>query len=123
MQSRLSVLVAGLRRFFVILAALAAGVTCLTLLLALLGKWDVARTVSAGFDAIGAFLLVIGFFVGNRGPVRLRGDQATPFAPRRVRWATPDERTDTLNDSAVFVAVGLVMVVIGIVIDPRYSLV
>jgi len=124
-QSRFSVLVAGLRRFFVILAALAGGVTCLMVLLAFLGKWDVARTVSAGFDAIGAFLLVIGFFVGNRGPVRLKSEQAAlPFSgPRRVRWATPDERADTLNDSAVFVAVGLVMVVIGIVIDPRYSLV
>jgi hypothetical protein len=122
-QSRLSVLVAGIRRFFVILAALAGGVTCLALLLALLGHWSVDRTVSACFDAVGAFLLVVGFFVGNRGPVRLRGDQVTPFAPRRVRWATPDERSDTLNDSAVFVAVGLVMVVIGVVIDSRYSLI
>jgi hypothetical protein len=115
-------LAAGLRRFFVILVSLAAGTTLLMLLLALIAGWDVNRAVSAGFDVVGAFLMVVGFFVGNRGPVRLKTDASTIRAPRRVRWATPEERADTLNDSAVFVVIGLVMVVIGIVIDARYSL-
>jgi hypothetical protein len=122
-QPRLSVLAAGLRRFSVILLGLAGATTLLALLFALLGKWDVGRAVSVGFDVVGAFLLVVGFFVGNRGPVRLKGESVPMFGPRHVRWATPDERADTINDSAVFVAVGLVMVVIGVVIDARYSLV
>jgi hypothetical protein len=125
MQSRGAVLLAGLRRFFVILLGVAVTVTLITLLLAFLGKWDVDRVVSAGFDVVGAFLMVVGFFVGNRGPVRLKGEAQTApfFGPRHVRWATPEERAETLNDSAVFVAVGLAMVVIGIVIDTRYSLI
>ena len=34
----------------------------------------------------------------------------------------PEERDEAINVSAFFVAVGFVLVVIGIVIDPRYRL-
>ena len=44
------------------------------------------------------------------------------FGQRYVRWATPAEREETISDSAVFVAVGLAMIVIGITIDSRYHL-
>jgi len=68
-------------------------------------------------------VIVAGFFVGNRGPVRLKGEGAAPFFGQRyVRWATPAEREETISDSAVFVAVGLAMIVIGITIDSRYHL-
>jgi hypothetical protein len=123
-EGRVRFLAAGLRRFLVILAALSALTTVLSLLLALLARWDVDRAVSIGFDLVGVFLLVAGFFFGNRGPARLRGAGAAPFfGPRMARWATAEEREEALNDSAVFLAVGLVLVVIGIAIDSRYSLV
>lgn len=121
-QSRWSVLFAGIRRFLVILVSLAAGTALIGLVASFLGNFAVDRAVSAAFDLVGVFLLVVGFFVGNRGPVRLKGAASVPlFAQRQVRWATPDERTETLNDSAIFVAVGIVMILIGIAIDSRYS--
>jgi hypothetical protein len=117
-------LAAGLRRFFLLLVGVAGGTSALAVLLAFLAHWSVDRAVSVGLDLVGVFLLVIGFFVGNRGPTRLKGEASVPLlGQRRMRWATPSEREETLSDSAVFVAVGLVLVVIGIAIDNRYRLV
>jgi hypothetical protein len=87
---------------------------------------DVARTVSVGFYAVGSFLLISGFFVGNRGPVRLkRSGDAGPFllGSRFVRWASPEEREETINLSAIFVVLGFVLILVGVVADNRYDLV
>lgn len=124
MEGRVALLAAGFRRFFFILLALAAATTLIALLLALLAGWNIGRSVSLGFDLVGVFLLVVGFFVGNRGPVRLKGQASVPlFGQRRVRWATLPEREEALSDSAVFVAVGLAMILIGIALDGRHQLV
>lgn len=124
MEGRVALLAAGFRRFFFILLGLAAATTLIALLLALLAGWNIGRSVSLGFDLVGVFLLVVGFFVGNRGPVRLKGEASVPLlGQRRVRWATLPEREETLSDSAVFVAVGLAMILIGIALDSRYQLV
>ena len=124
MTARLAVLRAGLRRISVLLAGVAAVTGSASLLLGLLAGWNLNRAVSVGFDVVGVFLLVVGFFVGNRGPARLRGAGAAPLlGPRMARWATRSETEEALTDSAVFVFIGLVMVVIGIAIDSRYQLV
>ncbi len=124
MEGKAAVLAAGFRRFFLILLGLAAGTTAVALLLALLAGWHVQRVVSVTFDLVGVFFLLAGFFVGNRGPVRLKGEASVPFfGQRRMRWATTSEREEALSDSAVFVAVGLAMIFIGIAIDTRYELV
>lgn len=93
---------------------------------------SVARTVSVGFYAVGSFLLISGFFVGNRGPVRLKGDETDVgaavgmfgigLAGRRLRWATPEENADAMASSAVFVAIGFVLIVIGVIADSRVQL-
>jgi hypothetical protein len=87
----------------------------------------VARTISVGFYAVGSFLLISGFFVGNRGPVRLKraADESGPFllGSRFVRWATPEEREETINLSAIFVVLGFVLILVGVVADNRYDLV
>jgi hypothetical protein len=88
----------------------------------------VARTVSVGFYCMGSFLLISGFFVGNRGPVRLKrtgGDVGGPFlfGSRFVRWATPEEREETINLSAIFVVLGFVLILVGVAADNRYELV
>jgi hypothetical protein len=83
-----------------------------------------ARTVSVGFYAVGSFLLISGFFVGNRGPVRLKRDVGVPFlGSRYMRWATPKEREETINLSAIFVVLGFVLILLGVVADSRYELV
>jgi hypothetical protein len=119
----MAILVAGLRRFAVILAVLAAVTAGGSLALTALAGWSANRAVSSGFDLVGAFFLIVGFFVGNRGPVRLKGAGAAMlFSERRMRWATPMEREEAISDSAVFVSVGLAMIIIGVAIDSRYRL-
>jgi hypothetical protein len=115
---------AALRRFAVLLG-LAAGVTAFgSLLFGLLAGASVSRALSVGFYVVGSFLLIAGFFVGNRGPARLKhSDDAVPFFGSRIlRWATPEEREDAINTSAIFVVLGLALIVLGVVADSRYAL-
>ena len=84
---------------------------------------SLGRAVSVGFYVIGSVLLIGGFFVGNRGPLRPRGDGGwLIFRPREVRRATPAEREEALNMSAILVVLGLVLIVFGIAADPRQRL-
>jgi hypothetical protein len=124
MRARLAVLAAGIRRFLVILAVIAGATLGVSLLFTALGGWSADRAVSVGFDLVGVFFLVGGFFLGNRGPARVKGAAgAVPlFGERTVRWATTSERDAALSDSAVFIAVGVALIVIGIVVDSRYRL-
>jgi hypothetical protein len=86
---------------------------------------DAARSISVGFYLTGSFLLVAGFFVGNRGPVRFRRDKEAPlfWGSRFVRWASPSERDENINLSAVFFVLGFVLILVGIAADNRYDLV
>ena len=87
----------------------------------------VSRSVSLGFYLVGSFLLIAGFFVGNRGPVRVKGDPGVSvfgiFRDRRLRWATGSEQVESLSLSFVFVALGLALIILGVVTDTRYELV
>jgi hypothetical protein len=123
MEGRVAVVAAGLRRFVLILAGLSGVTAAFGLLFSALSGGNVDRTVSIAFDLVGVFFLVAGFFVGNRGPVRLKGQASVPlFGERRMRWATLDERHEAISDSAIFVAVGVAMIIIGVTIDSRYRL-
>jgi hypothetical protein len=123
MEWRVAVVAAGLRRFAFILAGLSGVTAAFGLLFSALSGGNVDRTVSIAFDLVGIFFLVAGFFVGNRGPVRLKGQASVPlFGERRMRWATLDERHEAISDSAIFIAVGIAMIVIGVTIDSRYRL-
>jgi hypothetical protein len=124
-------LVAALRRLaFVLLLAL--GVTIvLSLLLGLLVGASVNRSLTLGFYLGGSFLLIVGFFVGNRGPARVKGgdDTVGPIGlpipgsgTRRLRWATLGEQNETINNSAVFISLGLILVALGVAFDTRHSL-
>ncbi len=118
---------AALRRIIVLLAGTVVVVSGVSLLLGLLAGASVARSVSLGLTVVGSFLLLSGFFVGNRGPVRVKDDDVPLAAPfffgnRLVRWATPHEREETINLSAVFISVGFTLILIGLAADPRYTL-
>src|SRR5919198_763519 len=114
--------VAGLRRLLVLIVVV-AGVTALcALALGLLTGASASRSLSIGFYLVGSFWLVAGFFVGNRGPVRLKSDIGAPlFRSRFVRWATPEEREETINMSAIYVLLGFVLILFGFAADTRYS--
>jgi hypothetical protein len=116
------------RRFLVLLLIAGVVTTVLSLALGTLAGASVDRSVSLGFYLVGSFLLVSGFFVGNRGPLRMKDPDAAvsplPFwGSRVVRWASPEEQSQTISLSAVFVALGFVLILIGIAVDSRYSLI
>jgi hypothetical protein len=129
---RLAVLLGATRRFFGLLALASLLVLVISAPMGLLLGASMSRSISVGFYVIGSFLLVAGFFVGNRGPVRLRGDETDVgagvgmfgigLAGRRLRWATPEENADAMASSAVFVAIGFVLIVIGVIADSRVQL-
>jgi hypothetical protein len=113
---------AALRRFLILLGG-AAGITfALSVALGLAFGAAFTRAVSLGFYLAGSFLLVAGFFVGNRGPVRPKGQGPSLFGARFMRWATPVEREEALNESAIYVVIGFVLIVLGVAADSRYKL-
>jgi hypothetical protein len=118
-----SALAAAARRFGILLGAIAACTAVLSLLLGLAAGAGVDRSISLGFYLVGSFLLVAGFFIGNRGPARFKGDEhGGLLGPRRLRWASLEERTTTLNESALFVSIGFALLVVGMLVDGRASL-
>ena len=115
---------AALRRFGELLVGVSLLIVAVSAVLGLAIGSSLARSVSVGFYVVGSMVLVGGFFVGNRGPLRTRGDGGwLIFRPREVRRATPAEREEALNMSAILVVLGLVLIVFGIVADPRQRLI
>jgi len=121
---------AAARRFFGLLGLAGSVSVAGGLALGLVLGADFNRSISLGFYLIGSMLVLAGFFVGNRGPVRFRDDRTTTTGPlgfffftsHRRRWATAEEREQQINDSAVFVALGLALIILGVVADNRYEL-
>jgi hypothetical protein len=95
-----------------------------SLALGLLVGASAARAVSLGFYVVGSFLVVVGFFIGNRGPVRARDEDAALLGlfPLRRRWAEPEEHAGAINDSALFVTLGFLLILAGVAVDTRYDL-
>ena len=123
-------IVAGLRRLFLLIFGAVAVTAVGSIVIAELLGSPLGRAVTVGFYLVGCFLMLAGFFVGNRGPARVKSESDTRASPlgmilgggRDLRWATLGEQNETINNSAVFIALGLVLVAIGILIDSRHSL-
>ena len=113
---------AAVRRFLVLLAGISGTTAAVSFLGGLLGGASVSRAVAVGFYLVGSFMLIAGFFIGNRGPVRPKGTGPMLFGSRMMRWATPLEREETLSESALFVALGFVLIIIGVAVDTRTGL-
>lgn len=107
---------------------ISAGTAALSTLLGLMLGASLTRSISIGFYLIGCLLMLGGFFVGNRGPARLRepdpgqagGLGQLSITSRRFRWATGTEQQETINMSAVFVTLGFVLIMFGIASDTRH---
>ena len=115
---------AAARRFLKLFGGAAVVTAVVSLSIGLLLGASLARSLAIGFYLGGCFLIVIGFFLGNRGPVRQRDDRGGGllFGPRYVRWATPDEREDALGSSAAFVVLGFALILLGVLADTKHGL-
>jgi MFS family permease len=113
---------AAARRFAILISVLVTGTAVLATVIGLLFGASISRSVSLGWYIVGSILLILGFFVGNRGPARHKGEgPMTPFSLTRwVRWATPEEQHESLSLSAVFILLGFVIIVLGVLVDSRY---
>jgi hypothetical protein len=123
-------MLAALRRLTILVVLASVVTTVLSLALGALAGASADRAVSLGFYGLGCFLMVSGFFLGNRGPARLKSEAGgfmmlplPGMGNRRVRWATLDEQHESINNSAVFIVVGVILVVIGVLIDSQHSLI
>ena len=123
-------ILAGLRRLFLLIFGAAALTAVGSIVIAELVGASLGRSLTVGFYLVGCFLMLSGFFVGNRGPARVKSESDTRSSPmgmllgggRNLRWATLGEQNDTINNSAVYIALGLVMIAIGVLFDSRHSL-
>jgi len=117
------VLYSAARRLALLLGGLTAGIALIAVAFGLLLDTSLPRTISLGYYAVGAFMLVIGFALGNRGPVRTDDESHVGLRRRRqLRGATPDEQEDSIATSALFVFVGVTLVLIGVAVDTRIEL-
>jgi hypothetical protein len=122
-------ILAALRRLVLLVLGTVALTAVVSLMFGLLAGGSLNRALVLGFYLTGCFLLICGFFVGNRGPTRVKSEEAGPvvvpfvgIGSRRLRWASLSEQHETINNSAVFVFLGLILVALGIVIDSQQSL-
>jgi hypothetical protein len=89
----------------------------------------VERSLTLGFYLGGCFMILAGFFLGNRGPARVKGNSdgvggvVTFFGNRRVRWATLREQNEAINNSALFVTLGLILIFVGFAVDAKHALI
>src|SRR5436190_23590374 len=119
-------LLAALRRLALLIVGVGIGTLVVSVLLGLLFGASLPRAIALGYYLVGSFLLLAGFFFGNRGPVRPRGDADHGdffMRPRgrRVRWATREEHEEAINSSALFVVLGLLLIFLGLVSDNRHT--
>jgi hypothetical protein len=113
------------------LGAVAAVTALVASLGALAAGGSILGAVSTGFYLVGSFLMVAGFFAGNRGPLRSRGDEGDerPGAmlfgvgvAARFRSATTTERRDSIATAGLFLLAGVVLVALGVALDERIAL-
>jgi hypothetical protein len=121
------VLRSGLRRLLILLAAIVALTSAVSVAIGALAHAGLMRALADGFYAAGAAVLVGSFALGLRGPLRADwGEQQEPeealrrtiLMPRMIRRTTHDERIDATRSSLGLFGLGLVLIVIGAAFDP-----
>jgi hypothetical protein len=118
------VVLAGLRRFAALVVVAVVVTALVSGILAAATNQPVRRAVTVGLYLVGCVFVMLGFFAGNRAPVRAEGEHASLFGgliPRgAARWMTPSERRDQISASALFVTLGLTLIAAGIAVDARH---
>ena len=91
-----------------------------------------SRSAATGLYVVGCFLLVLGVFNGLRGPVRPKGTDedgevtggllGMGIFSGGIRTASADERADARATTWLFLTLGVAMIVVGVLADPRTEL-
>lgn len=117
---------AALRRFATLVVAAAAGAALLGLVVAGVAGESLRRGLAIGFYVSGIGLCALAFLLATRPPVRSKADGGFLGIGRwtggGVRFATREEREESINLPAIFVAIGVLLVVLGALVDSRHGL-
>jgi hypothetical protein len=113
------VIAQGLRSLAFVLLGLCAFTALGSLLIGTVAGLPAQRALSGGFMLVGSLLFTAGAVAGLRDPGRTRRERGTP---RRAASAAPATWTDAFHLSAVLVGLGVCLVLLGIVLNPRTSL-
>lgn len=105
------------RRFGRLLLVLAGSTAAVSVAVGLASGNGLSRSLSFGLYVVGCGTLVIGFALAVRGPLRVGKSEATGSG-----WFSAGERDDALADAALFVVLGIVLLVLGVLTDTRYPL-
>jgi hypothetical protein len=110
----------GLKRLAKLITALCVGTTVLSLLVGYAAGTGALRAVSLGFMLVGSFLFTAGAAFGLRGGVRTARRADGTVAGVRVDRM---QGLEMMNVSAVFVGIGIALVLVGVVLHPHVHLI
>lgn len=116
-------LLAAARRITVICVPVVGGTVVLSALLGLAAGAGIERSVSVGLYLLGALLLGCCFIFGVRGPLRgvsEKGETVPLLGARRMRRATGDERHEATHVALLLFVAGILVIVLGSMIDPTH---
>jgi hypothetical protein len=105
-------------RFLAVLVGIAAGTAAISLALSALFNASALRSISLGLYLVGSFLLIGGVLTGNF----MRGDRDVLRHHEETPRRTIDLRHEAIEVPSAFIAIGVVLVVLGIVADRRVAL-
>ena len=111
---------AGTRRLLILFAALAAGATVVPALIGLIVGASLARSASLGFYGVGAMCTAVGFALASRASFRMpqRHNAGETLAGPRHEAVRESRST-----AAIMIAMGITLLVIGVAVDPRATLI
>jgi hypothetical protein len=124
MKAGARTLAGGGRRLVTLVAGISAVTTVVSLAFGVLLQASALRSISVGLYVVGAGLIAIGCVHGVRGPIRVSGSSGTFGIERSgIRWATREEQEESIAASALFVVLGLALLLIGLLADARHPLI
>jgi hypothetical protein len=126
------VLRGAIRRIAVIVAVLVGGTAAISVVLGALAGKSLLHSLAVGFYLAGAGVLFGSLALGSRGPMRAdrnfdEEDTALvpsptgglrPLTRRKLRKASPEERSESRRSSLGLFALGLLLILLGTVFDP-----
>jgi hypothetical protein len=117
-------LLEALRRFTILFGGVGALTVVLSLAFGALAKAPLERSIAVGLYLVGSLILIFGFFVGNRGPLRHDhgADEGYSLIPKGVRRATVEERKESISVSVLMVVLGFSLIVLGVLSDSSHKL-